>query len=251
VSGLPRELLDGMAEFAAGIRRWSEWRHWFAGRAGWLVRVMDRGRFEQLKHDPEGGVTALLQQEGVTIRPFEPRYPGRPDDPIRAEEYEIYTALCRQLDLFQFDLPGTVFEAQTDGDSVLHSIHRWQLEFDTTRREYRLVEPELAERFPPEFRRRVEQYPEMLIQYESRNQSRWPLEKRFEVHNGYRLVPELGEDEQEEARGAFCLSRVGLSADGRLGLVFIRYAVTCAYYVVFERSPTRLERVALCMSWVT
>jgi hypothetical protein len=101
------------------------------------------------------------------------------------------------------------------------------------------------------FRRWFVRHPEMLGQYESRNQRRWPLEKRFQVENGYHLVSELGEHERHRARGAFCLSRVGFSADGQFALVFIRYAVACSYYLVFERVPTCWERAEFCMAWVT
>ena len=240
-----------MAEFAAGLRRWPEWRSWFAGRAGRLVRVMDRTLFEQLKRAPEEAVAALLWQEEVTIRPAEPRHPGRPDDVVSPEEYEVYKALCRQLDLFLFNRPHTVFEDQTDGDSVGNWGYRPRLEFDQARREYRVVEPVLAERFSMPFRRWPARHPEMLAQFEACNRRRWPLEKRFEVENGYRFASELGDHERDLARGAFCLSRVGFSADGKFALVFIRYTTTCSYYLVFERSPTRWERAEFCMAWVT
>jgi hypothetical protein len=84
-----------------------------------------------------------------------------------------------------------------------------------------------------------------------RNQCRWPLEKRFDVENGYRFVSELAEHEHELAGGAFCLSRVGFSFDGRFALVFIRYAITCSYYLWLERFPTGWERAELLMAWVS
>ena len=86
------------------------------------------------------------------------------------------------------------------------------------------------------FCRWFEQYPETLMQYESRNRQRWALEKRFEVENGFRFVSQLMDHER---RRPFCLSRVGFSANGQFAVVFIRYAVACSYYVVFERSSTR------------
>jgi hypothetical protein len=251
VTGVPREFVDGMAEFAAGLRRWPEWRSWFAVRASRLVRVVDRTLFEQLKRDPEEAVATLFRQEKVTLCPAEPRPVGRLDDPISPEEYEVYTAVCRQLDLFLFNRPDTIFEDQTDRDTVGHSVNRPRLEFDETRREYRVVEPELAERFLEPSRQWFVRHPEMPGQYRSRNDRRWSLEKRFQVENGYRFMSELGEHEQDLAQGAFCLSRVGFSADGQFALVFIRYAVTCSYYLVFERSPTRWERADFCVAWVT
>jgi hypothetical protein len=251
VAGVPREFLDGMAEFAAGIRNWAEWRSWFAGRAARLVRVADRGLFEQLKRDPEAGVAAFLRHEGVTIRPPEPRHPGRPDDEVAAAEYEVYTALCRQLDLFLFDRPDTVFEDHTDRDSFCTPASRPSLAFDEACREYQVVVPEFAERFAFPFRRWFDRCPEMADQYESRNQRRWPLEDRFEVANGYRFVSASGDQEWDLVRGAFCLSRVGFSADCRFALVFLRCDVACSYYLVFEREPTRWERAESYMAWVT
>jgi hypothetical protein len=240
-----------MAEFAAGLRRWPEWGSWFNVRAGRLVRQIDRARFEQLKRDPQQAVANLLREEGVTIRAAEPPHPDQPEDGVSPEEYGVYTAVCRQLDLFLFNRPDTVFEDQTDGDMFEHPLTRRRLEFDEARREYRVVQPGLAEQFSEPFRRWFDRHPEMLSQYESRNRRRWALEKRFAVENGYRLVSELGEHEEGAAQGAFCLSRVGFSAEGRFALVFIRYAVTCSYYLVFERSQMSWDRAEFIGAWVT
>lgn len=250
MASVPRELLDGMVEFATGLRRWSDWRSWFNVRAGQLVRLIDRPRFEQLKRDPQEAVATLLREEGVTILPTEPPS-DQPDDPIAPEEYRVYTAVCRQLDMFLFNRPDTVFEDQTDGDVFEHPLTRRRLEFDEVRREYQVVQPRFSERFSGPFRLWFMRHPEMLSQYESRNHHRWALEKHFEVENGYRFVSELAEHERDAARGAFCLSRVGFSADEQFALVFIRYAVSCSYYLVFERSAPQWKRAEFYMAWVT
>jgi hypothetical protein len=251
VAGLPRELLDGLVGFAAGVRGWPEWRPWFAGRARQLARILDRSLFEQLKRDPEGVVGSVLRNEGVTVRLAESRHPDRPDDPVTKDEYEIYAAVCQQTDLLQFDLPDTVFEDETNRDSVGDAGNRLRLEFDEARREYRAVRPELSEAVSLQLRLWFQRCPEMVDQYEARNQRRWPLERRFEVENGFRFVSELGDPDRDVVQGAFCLSRVGFSADGQVALAFIRYANCCAYYLVFKRSRNGWERAEFCMSWVT
>jgi len=248
VAKVPREFLDEIAKFAAGLRRWPDWQSWFAPRARRLVREIDRPLFEQLKRNPEETVATLLREEDVTIRPAEPLHPHRPDHFVSLEEYEVYTAVCRQLDLFQFNRPDTVFEDQTDGDAIGRLISCPMLEFDEAQREYRVVESELAE---GPFRWWFKQHPEMSGQYESRNQRRWALEKRFEVENRFRFVSELDEQERDLAEAAFCLSRVGFAAGAQFALVFIRYATTCAYYLVFERCPAGWKRAQLRGAWIT
>ena len=56
VAQLPQEFLEGMVEFAAGLRPWSVWRWWFNVHAGRLVRLVERRRFQQLKDDPQAAV---------------------------------------------------------------------------------------------------------------------------------------------------------------------------------------------------
>jgi hypothetical protein len=240
-----------MAEFAAGLRLWSKWPSWFNPRAGQLVRLIDRSRFEQLKAHPEAGVAALLREEGVTIRPAEPLRSEFSETPLRPEEYGVFSAVCRQFDLFRFNQPDTVFENQTAGDVVEHPATRRRLEYDEQRREYKVIQPGLVERFVDPFRKWFDRYPEMLAQHEWRNRCHWPLEKCFEVENGYRFMSELGVHERDKAQGAFALSRVGFSANGQFALVFIRYAVTCSYYLVFEGVGNSWQRADFRMAWVT
>ena len=251
MTNVPREYLDVMAEFATGVRRWPEWQRWFAVHASRLVRQIDRSRFEQLKSDPERAVATFLREEGVTNRASEPCQSDCPDDPVGPEEYEVYTAVCRQSDLFVFSRPDTVFEDQSNGDIFDHPKIKRRVEFEESKKEYRVVQPGLATRFSESFHRWFVQYPEMMTQYEARNQRRWVLEKRFKVENGYCFVSELDVQDSDEIRRAFCFSRVGFSAEGRFALVFIRYAVCCSYYLVFERTPLDWHLAEFCIAWVT
>jgi len=82
----------------------------------------------------------------------------------------------------------------------------------------------------------------MAAQYELRNRTRWPLEKRFEVENGYELVSHSD---------AFCLSRVGFSADQQLALVFIRCSWLVAYYLLLRREQQTWGCVTFDGVWVT
>lgn len=249
VAQLPQEFLEGMAAFAAGLRPWAEWHWWFNVHAARLVRLLERQQFQQLKHDPVTAVALLLREHGVSIRVADPEPPAVACAPVTAEEYEIYTAVCRQLDLFQFDRPDTTFEDQTNRDVMERLPPR--LEYDAPRKEYCVVQPGLAEKFSEPFREWFRRCPEMVRDYAARNRQRWPLAKRFAVPNGYRFVSELAEHESERAQGAFCLSRVGFSADARFTLVFLRYAVTCAYYLVMERSQGEWRRAEFYGAWVS
>ncbi len=69
--------------------------------------------------------------------------------------------MCRQLDLFLFNRPDTVFEDQTDGDMFEHPLTRRRLELDEAGREYRVVQPGLAEQFSEPFRRWFDRHPEI------------------------------------------------------------------------------------------
>ena len=248
---IPQEILQEMAEFVAGIRPWSRSQYWFSGRARELVRTIDRVRFEQIKKDQQAGIPELLREEGITIIPAPVRFLDSKCEPIEAREYEVYSAVCQQTDLFQFNLPDTIFEGQTCGDPVDVPLLRKRLEANDDRREYRVIEPRLAEQFSGPFRFWIWKHPEMLTDYEIKNQQRWPLEKRFEVNNGYRFVSELSEAEQAKVRSSFCISRVGFSTDEKFALVFLRYSMCCAYYMVFERCTSSWVRTALFVSWVS
>ncbi len=93
MASVSRAFLDGMAKFATGLRRWSEWRSWFNARAGRLVRLLDRPRFEQLMHDPkEAGVT-LLREKGVMICDATPELPDQSENPVSSESMK-FTRRC-------------------------------------------------------------------------------------------------------------------------------------------------------------
>ncbi len=254
MANLPREYLDGIAEFAAGVRHWDEWPRWFNVRAGRLVRLLNRSLFELLKAAPQVGVVGVLHEEGVTFHTpttAAPAAPAPPAGPPDADEYAVYTALCRQLDLFRFDLPDTLFEDLTSGDVIQPPALRPRLEFDEASREYLVVRPGLAEHFDGPSSLWVSRHPEMLAQYESRNLLRWALQKRFDVVNGYRLVSELGEQEQDRAAGAFALSRVGFSACGQAALLFVRLGMACGNYLLFERDSKAWRRREVGPGWIT
>ncbi|MCE9534541.1 MAG: hypothetical protein K8T89_25975, partial [Planctomycetes bacterium] len=141
MSRIPQDILDDLAAFAAGLRPWSEWSSWLAGHAYRLAPVIDRPRFREIKATPPIGVAEMFRDEGIAILPSESRFPGMPREPVSSIEYEVYTAVCKQKDLFRFHLPDTTFEDQTNPDTFEHSRRR--MAFDERRREYRIIEPSL------------------------------------------------------------------------------------------------------------
>jgi len=121
---------------------------------------MSRSQFEQLKTSPQEQVPQLLLEEGVVIRFAEPRLLEITEEPVNLDEYAVYTAVCRQFDMFRFNNPDTIFEDHTSGDIFVHPSTRKYLKYDERRKEYRVIEPSLAERFSEPFIAWIGQHPE-------------------------------------------------------------------------------------------
>src|SRR5262245_40536325 len=106
---------------------------------------------------------------------------------IAAEEYAVYTAACR-TDLFNWETPGTTFADQTASDRFTHA----PLDCLVGLIRYRCLK-----------------HPELLADFAAKNAEPWPLEKRFEVANGYQLLSERRASQPDRHGSVFSLSRVG------------------------------------------
>ena len=155
---------------------------------------------------------------------------------IGADEYDVFTAICRQTDLFLFNSPGVVFLDETRPDIMTSRISPNEL---------------TAERLSGQFKYRCIKHREILDDFNNKNAKRWPLAPQFECPGGYALVSE-GNTNDQQAR-PLALARVGFSADRSLALAYVEYVAACAYYLLFERSSESGDwaRADCCMAWVT
>ncbi len=143
-----------------------------------------------------------------------------------------------------------IFEDQTNDDVFKHPLTQSRLEFDEVRREYRVAQPGLAERFSNPFRPWFSRLPGDVAPVRVTEPTALVVGQA--IRGGERLPICLGVGRTRETTcGAFCLFCVVFSADRRFALVFIRYAVTCSYYLVFERFPAQWECAEFCMGWIT
>ena len=131
---------------------------------------------------------------------------------VTTEEYAIYTAVCRS-DLYNLKgPPDAIFKDRTACEP--HS--RAPLDH--------LGGP---------FRYRCLKHPKLVQDFAIKNQTPWPLEKRFEVATGFKLL-------SERCPGQFRLSRVGFTPDVRLGLVYLAYSggrlIGAGHFLLFERT---------------
>ncbi|MBE9207613.1 hypothetical protein IQ244_14000 [Nostoc sp. LEGE 06077] len=147
---------------------------------------------------------------------------------ISSTEYEIYTAVCQQTNLFLFNRPDTIFNDYTS-DERLHRTND-------------------KERFWGDLKYKLIIHKGLIEDYETKNACQWTLEKQFYVENGYRFVSELAPEKTNKARGAFTLSRVGFSSSLKYALVHIAYPV-CGYYLLFRDKGTHWEQIKYCMSF--
>jgi hypothetical protein len=150
-------------------------------------------------------------------------------DIISQAEYDIYTAICQEKNLFSFDRADTIFNNLT-GDCPLRLYHQ--------------NEP----RFFGGFKYKCKIRTGMIEDYEAKNASEWQLEKKFQVENGYRFLSELNVEEFQQRRRAFTLSRVGFSESGDYGLVHIAYS-SCGYYLLLHHNGENWQRTIHTMSY--
>ena len=149
---------------------------------------------------------------------------------ISQAEYDIYTAICQEKNLFLFHRPDTIFNDYT-ADNLFHKYHKDR--------------PRFSGAFKYECLRRKG----MIDDYELKNAQHWRLEKRFQVENGYRFVGEIEPQESQKASRAFTLSRVGFNESCDYGLVHIAY-FACGYYLVFHFNGSVWQRLAYFMSYI-
>lgn len=149
---------------------------------------------------------------------------------ISQVEYNIYTAICQETNLFLFHRLNTVFNDYT-GDNPFQKYHNDR------------------PRFSGAFKYECLKRKGMIEDYEVKNTGEWRLEKRFQFENGYRFVSEFEPHESQKAREIFTLSRVGFSESSDSGLVHIAYSA-CGYYLLFHFNGVVWQRLAYFMSYV-
>ncbi|MBD2168002.1 hypothetical protein H6G04_26815 [Calothrix membranacea FACHB-236] len=147
---------------------------------------------------------------------------------ISQTEYDIYTAVCQQTNLFLFHQPDTIFNDHT-ADEQFHIINN-------------------TPRFGGAFKYKVVRRKGLIEDYEVKNARQWTLEKRFYFKNGYCFVSELTHQQTDKPCGVFTLSRVGLSASLDDALVHIAYSI-CGYYLLFHLNGSNWEQVGYLMSY--
>ncbi|MEH2304496.1 hypothetical protein [Nostoc sp.] len=153
---------------------------------------------------------------------------------ISQAEYDIYTAICQETNLFLFHRPDTAFNDYTR-DAPFHKYHSEQ------------------PRFSGAFKYKCLRSKGMIEDYEVKNTREWRLEKRFQVENGYRFASELEPQEFKKARGIFTLSRVGFSESCDYGLVHIAYSAcgySCGYYLLLHFNAAIWQRQVYFISYV-
>lgn len=148
---------------------------------------------------------------------------------ISQAEYDIYTAICQETNLFLFHRPDTAFNDYT-ADNPFHKYHNDQ------------------PRFSGAFKYECLKHKGMIEDYEAKNTHQWRLEKRFQVENGYNFVSDFETYELQKPRGIFTLSRVGFSESSDYGLVHIAYPA-CGYYFLFHFNGAIWQRQLYCMSY--
>ena len=247
---LPQEWIDDLAAFAAGVRSWSDFFHWFITHARELSQFFDSKQKRAFKDFTREQLRDFLLQEGYAI--ILPKLEPLPNDPemqISDTEYEVYSEVFRQYDLFQFGRPDTLV-ADWTGRNRLHEL-QLTLEFDSAAKTY-YVREKIAPFYScgkGEFWDRIQNIPGLLDDYGLKNQWSWKLEKRFTVENGFQFRSELEPSEAEQRQGTFCLSRVGFDSEKKSAFVFLGYPV-CAYYLLFCLHSKRWRRVEFLMAWV-
>ena len=149
---------------------------------------------------------------------------------VSEDEYAVFTAVCK-TSLFLFANNGTTFADYTGTAPHFRGFEdKWSAPF-TGKAKYLCV-----------------QHPEILADFARKNAECVRLERHFEVENGYQW---LSERAPEDKNRYFILSRVGFSATGKLGLVYIEYVASCGYYLLFERAGLQWREIHHQLAWVS
>jgi hypothetical protein len=152
---------------------------------------------------------------------------------ISQAEYEIYTAVCQETELFLFHNLDTVFNHHT-GDNPAQKRNGNSPRFSGVFKYYCLM-------------RKCQG---MTEDYEAKNLLEWQLEKKFEVASGYHLTSEIASNDSKTTRRIFTLSRVGFSDSKEYGLVHIDYQSSCGYYLLFHNNGGIWEKEIQMMSYI-
>jgi hypothetical protein len=155
------------------------------------------------------------------------------DSVISQAEYEIYTAVCQETELFLFHNLDTVFNHHT-GDNPAQKRNENLPRFYGAFRYYCL-------------RHKCQG---MTEDYDAKNLLEWQLEKKFEVENGYHLTSEIKSSDSKTNRRIFTLSRVGFSDSKDYGLVHVDYQSSRGYYLLFHNNGGTWEKEIQMMSYV-
>jgi len=151
---------------------------------------------------------------------------------ISAEEYAIFSAICR-TDLFNWGT-GVTFADET----ISNKITRAPLEYLS-----KLI------------RVRCLKHPELLQDFSIKNEQHWKIEKQFQVVNGFELLSKRKIVDSNPQMNLFSLSRVGFSHDGEFGLVYINYCggplVGVGYFLLFKRTEQGWQLYDQCTSFVS
>ena len=184
----PQEWFDELAAIAT-VRPWSDFFQWFIAHARELSRFFDGKQKRAFKNFTRPQLRDFLLQNGYAIAMPEPEPP--PIDPelqFLDAEYDVYSEVFRQYDLFQFDRPGTLVSDYTGRDRF-PKMQRL-LEFESETKTYHVRETIDASISWPEGeywdRRREKQG--LLDNFSLKNRWICKLEKRFHVESGSRLT---------------------------------------------------------------
>lgn len=253
---LPREYLEGCARYALGLLPWSAWESWFLLRAKAIEGATCEETFGLLMDEPEVGVSRLLEEQGVKLRPRFARPAGveGEGEAVSTAEYAVYSALFQDGVSNVARQGAGIFDGWTEGEKT--SFGRGRLEFDASLGEFFVVEEEL--RPTSRLVRPTEPQPawkaalpELQARYEWLNRKRWPLEKRFAAAGGCRFPEQCSPEELKSYRLPLGLSRVGFSSDGKWALVYLRHGVHSGEYVVLEQVDGGWREVETWVAWMS